>query len=163
MRRERCGLVVSGRVLNSKLKGRRFEPHRRHCIVSLSKNINPSLVLVQPRKARPYITKRLLMGCKESNQTNQKIQVRCGLTDFFFPKLPKSPDCRPNGNTMKIITNKEEPFMLHNDHRTGNLQCLCNEVSDIFIDDTFKCCANFFLQIVIDLMFLGCSPFTSLW
>ena len=46
-----------------------FEPHRRHCVVSLSKNINPSLVLVQPRKIRPFITERLLMGCKESNQT----------------------------------------------------------------------------------------------
>ena len=32
--------------------------------------MNPSLVLVQPRKTRPYITERLLMGRKESNQTN---------------------------------------------------------------------------------------------
>ena len=60
---------LSGRVLDSRPKGRGFEPHRRHCIVSLSKNINPSLVLVQPRKTRPYITERLLMGRKESNQT----------------------------------------------------------------------------------------------
>ena len=50
---------------------RGFEPHRRHCVVSLSKNINPSVVLVQPRKTRPYITERLLMGRKESNQTNK--------------------------------------------------------------------------------------------
>ena len=47
-------------------------PHRRHCVVSLSKNINPSLELVQPRKARPFITERLLMGRKESNQTNKQ-------------------------------------------------------------------------------------------
>ena len=40
--------------------------------VSLSKNINPSLVLVQPRKTRPFITERLLMGRKESNQTNKQ-------------------------------------------------------------------------------------------
>ena len=60
---------LSGRVLDSRPKGRRFEPHRRHCVVSLSKNINPSLVLVQPRKTRPFITERLLMGRKESNQT----------------------------------------------------------------------------------------------
>ena len=52
--------------------------------VSLSKNINPSqvaqsidcatcpsLVLVQPRKTRPFITERLLMGRKKSNQTNK--------------------------------------------------------------------------------------------
>ena len=65
---------LSGRALDSRPKGRGFEPHRRYCIVSLSKNINPSLVLVQPRKNRPFITERLLMGHKESifsNQTNK--------------------------------------------------------------------------------------------
>ena len=61
---------LSGRVIDSRPRGRGFEPHRRHCVVSLSKNINPSLVLVQPRKTRPFITERLLMGRKESNQTN---------------------------------------------------------------------------------------------
>ena len=63
---------LSGRVLDSRPKGRGFEPHRRHCVVSLSKNINPSLVLVQPRKIRPFITERLLMGRKASNQTNKQ-------------------------------------------------------------------------------------------
>ena len=62
---------LSGRVLDSRPKGCGFKPHRRHCVVSLSKNINPSLVLVQPRKTRPFITERLLMGRKESNQTNK--------------------------------------------------------------------------------------------
>ena len=61
---------LSGRVLDSRPKGRGFEPHRRHCVVSLSKNINPSLVLVQPRKTGPYITERLLMGRKESIKQN---------------------------------------------------------------------------------------------
>ena len=60
---------LSGRVLDLRLRGRWFEPHGRHCVVSLSKNINPSLVLVQPRKTCPFITERLLMGRKESNQT----------------------------------------------------------------------------------------------
>ena len=32
----------SGRVFDSRPRGRGFEPHRRHCVVSLSKNINPS-------------------------------------------------------------------------------------------------------------------------
>ena len=63
---------LSGRVLDSRPKGCGFEPHRHHCVVSLSKNINPSLVLVQPRKTRPFITERLLMGRKESNQTKSK-------------------------------------------------------------------------------------------
>ena len=62
---------LSGRVLDSRPKGRGFEPHQRQCVVSLSKNIIPSLVLVQPRKTRPFITERLLMGRKESNQTNK--------------------------------------------------------------------------------------------
>ena len=49
--------------------GHRFKPRLRPCIMSLSKNINPSLELVQPRKIHPFITERLLMGCKELNQT----------------------------------------------------------------------------------------------
>ena len=51
---------LSGRMLDSRPKDRGFEPHRHHCVV-----------LVQPRKTRPFITERLLMGCKESNQTNK--------------------------------------------------------------------------------------------
>ena len=63
---------LSGRVLDSRPRGRRFKPHWHHCVVSLSKNINPSLVLVQPKKTCPYITERLLMGCKESNQASSQ-------------------------------------------------------------------------------------------
>ena len=68
--------MLSGRVLDSRPKGRGFEPHRCHCVVSLSKNINPSLVLVQPRKTRPFIPERLLMGRKESNQTRTHSMAR---------------------------------------------------------------------------------------
>ena len=52
-----------------------FEPHRRHCVVSLSENINPSLVPVHPRKTHPYITERLLMGRKESNPTDRQSEL----------------------------------------------------------------------------------------
>ena len=62
---------LSGRVLDLRLKGRGFEPQGRHCVVSLSKKINPSLVLVQPRKTRSYITERLLMERKESNKKTE--------------------------------------------------------------------------------------------
>ena len=55
---------LSDRVLDSRPRGRGFEPHQHHCVVSLSKNINPSLVLVQPRKIGPFITESLLMGSK---------------------------------------------------------------------------------------------------
>ena len=60
---------LSGRVLDSRQRGRGFKPHQHHCAVSLSKNINPSLELVQLRKICPFITERLLMGRKELNQT----------------------------------------------------------------------------------------------
>ena len=60
---------LSGRVLDSRPRGRTtLCPWARH--------IKPSLVLVQPRKTHPYITERLLMGLKESNQTNKQI-MRC--------------------------------------------------------------------------------------
>ena len=62
---------LSDRVLDSRPRDPLFKPHRHHCVVSLSKNINPSLVLVQPRKTHPFITERLLMGCKESNLTHK--------------------------------------------------------------------------------------------
>ena len=72
---------LSGSVLDSRPRGRGFVPHQGHCIVSLSKNINPNIVLVQPRKTRPFITERLLMGRKESNQTNNQID---SYICFFF-------------------------------------------------------------------------------
>ena len=73
---------LSGRVLDLRPKGRGFQPHRRHCIVSLSKNINPSLVLVQPWKTRPFITERLLTGRKESNKKKYYFKAyACNLND----------------------------------------------------------------------------------
>ena len=66
---------LSGRVLDSRPRGRGFKPHQRHCVVSLSKNINPSLVLVLPRKTSPFITERMLMGRKESNQTKSSSKI----------------------------------------------------------------------------------------
>ena len=46
---------------------------------SLSEDhIYPSLVLVQPRKTRPCLTERLLMGCKESNQTTSGVPNSVG-------------------------------------------------------------------------------------
>ena len=53
---------LSGRVLDSRPRGRGFQPHQRHCVVVLEQDIYPSLVLVQPRKTRPCLTERLLMG-----------------------------------------------------------------------------------------------------
>ena len=76
------GQWLSGRVLDSKPRGGRFDPHQCHCVVSLSKNINPILVLLQTRKTCLFITERLLMERKESNQTtNKQIRSHCGRVD----------------------------------------------------------------------------------
>ena len=90
------GQWPSDRVLDSRQKGRGFEPHRLQDVVSFSKNINPSLVLVQPRKTCSCITERLLMGCKESNQTQNRCAVKHLNLEgiFIWPygsknKLPK--------------------------------------------------------------------------
>ena len=88
-------LWLSGRVLDSRPRGRGwgrgFEPHGCHCVVPLSKNINPSLVLVQPRKARPFITERLLMGRKESiNQTNKQTNWTHSESNLFTVVPTKS-------------------------------------------------------------------------
>ena len=72
---------LSGRVLDSRPRGRRFEPHRRHCIVVLEQDTLSSLTLVQPMKTCPCLTERLLMGRKESNQTN-KHYYDCIKNDF---------------------------------------------------------------------------------
>ena len=76
--------MLSGRVLGSRPTGRGFEPHRRHCVVSMSKNINPSLVMVQPTKNRPFITERLLIGRKESKQTNRRTNHIITFVDFIL-------------------------------------------------------------------------------
>ena len=60
----------------SRLRGHRFQLHQCHCIVSLSKNINPSLLLVQSRKTRPCITEILLMGHKESIKQTKFFKIK---------------------------------------------------------------------------------------
>ena len=71
-------------MLDSRPRGWGFEPHQRHCIVSLSKNINPSLKLVQPTKTCPYITERLLMGHKESIK---QILIQHDISLFYIALL----------------------------------------------------------------------------
>ena len=71
LHRERSGSVVECLTRNRGAGGSSLTGG--HCIVSLSKNIYPSLVLAQPRKTHPLITERLLMGRKETNQTSKHI------------------------------------------------------------------------------------------
>ena len=64
---------LSVRVLDSKPRGRGFQPHGRHCVVILEQDtFILARVLVQHRKTRPCLTERLFMGRKESNQTKKQ-------------------------------------------------------------------------------------------
>ena len=65
----------SGSVENNLTRDRRAASSSLTGVTVLcpwARYINTSLVLVQLRKTCPYITARLLMGRKESNQTNKK-------------------------------------------------------------------------------------------
>ena len=55
--------------------------------ISLSKTHYPSLVLVQPRKTRPCLTERLLMGCKESNKTNKQTKQNISIISACIKPL----------------------------------------------------------------------------
>ena len=74
---------LSDRVLDSRPRGRRFEPHQCHCVVSLSKIINPSLVLVQPRKTCPFITERWDVK-NQSKQTKKYTGFTVLVAEVYF-------------------------------------------------------------------------------
>ena len=63
---ERSGLVVECLTRDRGAAGSNLTGVTALC--PSARHINPSLVLVQPRKTRSYITERLLMERKESNQ-----------------------------------------------------------------------------------------------
>ena len=67
------GQWLSGRMFDSRPRVR-ASPESLRCV--LEQDINPCLVLVQPRKICPFITERLLMGRKESNQMSLPLSVR---------------------------------------------------------------------------------------
>ena len=49
-----------------------------------ARHIYPSLVPVQPRKTHPCFTERLLMGRKESNQTNKHMRIPLLIVKILF-------------------------------------------------------------------------------
>ena len=80
--------------------------------VGTQKN-RPSLVLVKPSKTRPYITERLLMGRKESNQTktkepSQRNACVCVFKRIFFVRL--GPSVRLEENNNLNISCYQTPF-----------------------------------------------------
>ena len=68
--------LIGGSVVECLTRGRGAADSSLTDVTALcpwARHINPSLVLVQPRTIRPYITERLLMGRQESSQTNEQI------------------------------------------------------------------------------------------
>ena len=73
-----------------------------------------------------------------------------------LPVLPKSRiEAHEALKSINLNTNKDESFMMVNYQENGiivftcnsNLTCLCNDISDIFVDGTFKYCTKFFHQL----------------
>ena len=62
---------LSGRVIDSRPREAGSSLTGITALCHWARQVDPSLVLVQPRKTRPYISDRLLMRRKESNQTQQ--------------------------------------------------------------------------------------------
>ena len=63
---------LSGRVIDSRPKGRGFEPHQHHCFVSLSKTHLSLLSTGSTQEDCPCLTERLLMGHKEATQRKKE-------------------------------------------------------------------------------------------
>jgi hypothetical protein len=116
------------------------------------------------RKAAKDVTSRpaKLIRTELQSSDNQSIQtsylklLQLAIYRARRRELPPLPyEVHDAIDKMDIKTNKDEPFVLHNDRETGiiifsctsNLRCLCNEVQEIFIDGTFKCCSKYFLQM----------------
>ena len=85
----------------------------------LARHINSSLVLVQPRKTCPYITERLLMGRKESNQAKKA----GGLSNYIpvilqKPAIIGPPSCPTKGcNSLSKPLASQVEFILIDCHK----------------------------------------------
>ena len=86
--RERSGLVVECLTWDQKAAGLSLTSVTALC--PWARHINPSLELVQPRKTHPYITERLLMGHKESNQKKKKKKSSWKPTSEYDQEMPQS-------------------------------------------------------------------------
>ena len=141
------------------------ETNGEHCHESDKRKCERQQLRVSvKRKAAEDVTSRptKLIRTELQSSDNQSIQISdlklLHLAIYRerreLPLLPKSKDEVHDAIDKDIKTNKDESFVLHNDRETGiiifsctsNLRCPCNEVQEIFIDGTFKCCSKYFLQ-----------------
>ena len=80
--RERSGSVVECLTWDEGAAGSSLTGVTALC--PWASHINPSLVLDQSRKTRPFITEKLLMGRKESNQTNKLTVLELSVHVFYI-------------------------------------------------------------------------------
>ena len=66
---------LSGRALDSRPRGRGFEPHPASVLCPWARHFTFRLSTGSSRKTRPYITERLLMGRKELNLKKKKDNI----------------------------------------------------------------------------------------
>jgi hypothetical protein len=111
--------------------------------------------------ARPSkIIRQELQKLDESNlQTKDLKNVALAVYRERRRELPVLPKYRNEAHealkSINLNTNKDESFMMVNDQENGiivftcnsNLTCLSNDISDIFVDGTFKYCTKFFHQL----------------
>ena len=87
----------------------RASPASLHC-GPLARHIYPSLVLVQSRKNHPCLTERLLMGRKESNQTNKQISVLATLLHADTSSRASGPNFYMSFSTSKLCLCQQRRF-----------------------------------------------------
>lgn len=110
------------------------------------------------------ITKRpaVVIGTelRDMNENNlQRTDIRNASLSLFRERrrqlstLPKNRDETHTSITkIDTMTSKQENFVIVNDQDSGivifstasNIACLCNDVEDLLIDGTFKCCPRYF-------------------
>ena len=131
-------------MLDWSLRGRGLEPQQRHLFVSLSKNINPSLALVQPRKTYPYIAEKLLMGRKESIEQNKAL-YNCTHWNIAG-SLPPATEDFDEENNIKTITE----YKYNEDNKMVKVRRKCTTKSYSCMLGNFAlfyvCCFFFFFK-----------------
>ena len=78
---------LSGRLLCFRLRAHRFKSHQRHCVVSLSKMLNPLLITVLTQETSHYlkiVDRNLKHQLKQMSNLKQEVCVMC----FFLVLYP---------------------------------------------------------------------------
>ena len=75
-----------------------------------ARHIHPSLVLVHPRKTRPCLTERLLMGRKKSNQTKYEL-VRDISVHKAYAQMPLSNIHAKASNNVRIESELDQEIL----------------------------------------------------